>query len=42
MPVRAEPLKYGPLVLLPAPDQILEPDTGSSLPMWPNLLTTWT
>ena len=26
MPVRAEPLKHGPLVHLPAPDQILEPD----------------
>ena len=26
IPIRAEPLKHGPLVHLPAPDQILEPD----------------
>ena len=26
MPVRAEPLQHGPLVHLPPPDQILEPD----------------
>ena len=34
-PVRAEPLKHGPLVHLPAPDQILEPDV--ELPRRPQL-----
>ena len=34
-PVRAEPLKHGPLVRFPAPEQILEPDV--ELPRRPQL-----